>query len=382
MRSPASVFAALALVVVAFASCGGDDEGSNSATGGGGAGGTAGKGGSAGKGGGSSAGTGGSTAGTNAGGMPATGCTTTDECAANEECVSGDCKKVDGQPCTADADCVNACIDEVCTALLPDGEACTDDADCAHTCLAGECAPASGVGGPCDGATPGEGGAGGGGGAAGAGGAGSGPESKDCTSPLVCAGDLCKTPDGESCSDNVDCINTCIGNVCGGIGGIDDSCDHGDDLDCGGGLVCAGASDTCKQDAGQACSSNAECESNKCTCSTADCGVLTCKNAGATCNVCKYSANSDCSGGGNLDSTTEDPNGCNASTGDMCHQGACVDQAAGTCSQACSGPDGDCVEDGALVNSCGQGWNPIVTLTCAEKAGACSAGALCECQLP
>lgn len=400
MRSSAGIVAGLFLVAL-VANCGSDDTGSSSPTGGstgeGGDGGTT-KGGSAG-----STSKGGSSGSANANGgaggvIDPSGCTTADDCAANEQCIDDVCKKDDGQACTGADECVNTCIDGSCTALLDDGEDCTADEDCAHTCIDGVCAPKSAVGGDCDVELPpeGEGGAGGQGtGGQGAGGLSSGgqgagglsaggvpsgsggeagapalPPSKDCEAPLQCFAGKCLTPDGEACTDNVDCLNTCVENVCTTKGTIDGACD--DASDCAvAALVCDEATATCKLDLLQQCSDNAQCKSERCICSDANCSVRVCKQPGSVCQ-CKWSPADSvtCNNtSANLNAQTQDPNGCDVTTANICSNGQCVTNAGGDCAQACqtvgNGQDGMagtmddiCAPNGAATG-CNAGYGAV-----------------------
>lgn len=403
MRSSAGIVAGLFLVAL-VANCGGDDNGSPSPTGGstgeGGDGGTT-KGGSAG-----STSKGGSSGSTNNGGgggvTEPSGCTSADDCAANEQCIDDVCKKEDGQACTGAEECINTCIDGSCTALLDDGEDCTADEDCAHTCIDGVCAPKSQVGGDCDVELPpdGEGGAGGQGagvggqgagglssGGQGAGGLSSGgapsgsggeagaaavplPPSKDCEAPLQCYAGKCLTPDGEACTDNVDCLNTCVENVCTTKGTIDGACD--DAADCAvAALVCDEATATCKLDLLQQCTDNAQCKSERCICSDANCSVRVCKQPGSVCQ-CKWSPADSvtCNNtSANLNAQTQDPNGCDVTTANICSNGQCVTNVGGDCAQACqtvgNGNDGMagtmddvCAPNGAATG-CNAGYGAV-----------------------
>jgi hypothetical protein len=393
MRS-AGVVAAL-FVVALFTNCGGDDN--NSTGGGGGTPSDGGEGGttSAGKGGSTTAGssTAGKTsaAGEGMGGMPApTGCETSDDCAANQECVETVCKLVDGEACTAAADCVNNCVDDVCTSLLPDGEACTSDDECAHTCIGEVCALPSGVGGDCD-IAMGEGGAGGGpavstGGAGGEGGAAD-MQARDCEAPLQCLEGKCLTPDGEACTDNVDCLNTCVDNVCEPKGLLDGDCD--DNADCAvAALVCDETDAKCKLDLLQQCNEDAQCESNVCICSNANCTVRTCKNPNAQC-LCKWSPSDSavCSvASANLNAQVQDPRGCTAADNTYCNQGQCVPNTGGSCVQPCNNIPDDpntaaneraCTPNGAATG-CNAGYHPNVTASCAVNKAECSQTCVCE----
>lgn len=390
MRSTAGILAGLVLVGF-ITNCGGDDNSSDGPKGGsateGGDGGTSNKSGSS---------TGGSSNKSGSSGLGGaggeitnpTGCTLGDECPANSDCIDDVCKLEDGETCDSANDCINNCIDDSCTSLLPDGQACTLDEECAHTCIADECAPVSGVGGPCD-VGLGAGGAGGGAGAAGAGGAGGEEQPTDCEARLQCDGGTCLTPDGGDCADNVDCINTCVANVCAPKGTIDGNCD--DVADCAvAALVCDTTLAKCKLDLLQQCTDNGQCESDRCICSNANCTVRTCKSPAASC-LCKWSPadSAACTvSAANLNATTQDPNGCDVGTANYCNQGQCVPNTAGDCVRPCTttpdtNPDPNvsnsmCVAGGAPTG-CNAGYHANITAECAMNKLGC--GATCTCVL-
>jgi hypothetical protein len=379
------------------ANCGGDDSSStnpptagthNSGAGEGGEGATSNKGGS------SSAGS--STAGTTmamageGGTAPMAECAKDADCGATAKCVDGACKKNDGESCTASAECQNACIDGTCTAKLDDGMPCTADAQCAHTCIDGACAPVSDVGGDCD-ADLGAGGAGGAGsvGTGGAGGDSGGvAQNPDCKSPLTCVSGKCLTPDGEACTDNVDCINTCVKNVCQPKSTIDGACD--DKADCAvAALVCDETNAKCKLDLLQQCTDNGQCKSDNCVCSNANCTVRVCKNANANC-LCKWSPTDSavCTAqSANLNAAVEDPQGCTGATNQYCNQGQCVANVGGDCVNPCKSTADDpntpaneatCTANGAPTG-CNPGYHATVTAQCAFNKAVC--GGTCKCDL-
>jgi hypothetical protein len=399
MRSYAGIVAGL-FAIALVANCGGDDSGgtgtptagtSSTHAGEGGEGNSTSTAGS--KNGGST--NGGSTVTPSAGegGMATAACTKDAECGANAKCVKGECKKDDGQACTASAECQNACIDGMCTAKLPDDAACTSDDQCAHTCIDGKCAPPSPVGGDCD-VDLGAGGAGGAGGApavgplaaAGAGGdAGGLPPVNDCQAPLQCYAGKCLTPDGETCADNTDCLNTCVANVCKPKGTIDDKCD--DTADCSSDkLVCDPTKKVCKLDVLSQCQTNAQCQSNRCLCSNHDCTVRTCKTADSSCQ-CRYSPTDAPSCDADspvLDQKTADPNGCNSAK--FCSAGSCISNAGGACTEPCTyhaatdNTPASCTSAGAPVG-CNGGYHGNVTTQCYIPKGTTSCAAVCQCDL-
>lgn len=397
MRSSAGIVAGLFLIGL-VANCGGDDSGG---TGNPTAGTSSTHAGEGGEGNSTSAGSknGGSTNGGSTvtpsageGGMATAGCAKDAECGANAKCVDKVCKKDDGQACADSAECQNACIDGMCTAKLDDGKDCTADDDCAHTCIGGVCAQPSDVGGDCDVAL-GEGGAGGAGGApavgpiatAGAGGDAGLPPARDCKAPLQCYAGKCLTPDGEACTDNTDCLNTCVANVCAPKGGIDEACD--DKADCASDkLVCDATKKLCKLDLTQECQTNGQCQSNRCICSNHDCTVRACKTADSSCK-CHYTpVNSETcdEGSPNLDQKSLDPNGCNGAM--FCNGGNCIVNAGGACTQPCVyHPATDsaaayCTNTGSATG-CNGGYHGNVTTDCYIPKGASSCAATCQCDL-
>jgi hypothetical protein len=215
----------------------------------------------------------------------------------------------------------------------------------------------------------------------------------DCEAPLACSGGTCLTPDGEDCVDNVDCIHTCVENVCAPDGVIYGACD--DDDDCAHeALVCDEGE--CKLDLLVVCTDNAECESNRCICSDSTCSVRTCKDPDAVCQ-CKWSPSDSATcdnGSANLAPTTQDPNGCNASTGDYCNVGTCIDAVGGSCSANCvyvaPVPDDPNTAPNeaqpAACNpgtptGCAGGYDENVTVACALNKGATACNSTCQCDL-
>ena len=106
-------------------------------------------------------------------------CRAAGDCAPNEACVSNTCKLVDGETCSAGADCKSTfCVDAIC---------CKDA--CAALCKACDVAGALGTctDVPTD-QTP----------------------DAECAAGQSCIAHACKLVDGEPCSAN----NTCVSNVC------------------------------------------------------------------------------------------------------------------------------------------------------------------------
>jgi hypothetical protein len=330
---------------------------------------------------------------------PAPECTVDKDCGANAKCVDGGCKKDDGQTCTAPADCQNACIDGMCTSKLDDGKPCKADMDCAHTCIDGMCSMPSDLGGDCD--VEGAGGAGGAGaggaaavvsagGNAGAGGAGEAPQNPDCKSPLECVMGKCLTPDGQPCTDNPDCINTCINNKCAPKSPLDGPCGDLADCDDLGGMikvVCDMNKHACKLDVTSLCQTNAQCQSNRCICAKADCSVRACKTADSTCE-CKWSqadAPSCDNSSPDLNKQTQDPNGCTGAN--FCSNGNCIPNDGGTCTTQCvfhpsqmngmTTTPAYCSSNGPTACKNGYTGTPNGDCTLAKDGGSCSAGCTC-----
>jgi hypothetical protein len=400
MRSTAGIVAGL-LVVGLFANCGGSDSdgggpkaGSSSVGGEGGDGQTT----TAGKGSGGTSSTAGkgSTPAGGEGGAPVTpvGCTKNADCGATAKCVGDVCKKNDGVACVATAECQNACIDKVCTSKGADGADCSGDDECAHTCIDNVCAPVSSVGGDCD-ADNGAGGAGGAGsvstGTAGAGGeSGALPAVNDCKAPLQCYAGKCLTPNGEACTDNVDCLNTCVANVCKPKGSVDGACDDTSDCVANSKLVCDVAKHKCKLDTLAQCQVNDQCQSNRCLCSNHDCTIRECKTMDSICQ-CRYSptdAPSCDNSSPTLDQKTIDPNGCSGAN--FCSAGSCIVNNGGACTEPCTFHPGNpnampavadsCTSAGAPVG-CNGGYHGNVTTQCYVVKGTQTCSAACQCDL-
>jgi hypothetical protein len=395
MRSTAGILAGLLFVGVVV-NCGGDDSNNNGGTAGTGNGAgenSGGDGGKASTAGSSSGGKAGSSTGAEGGMPPMTGCKVDKDCGAAQKCVEDVCKNDDGEACKTSDECVNTCIDDVCTSKKDDGEDCEADEDCAHTCIDNVCAPVSDVGGDCDAPVDiGAGGAGGAGstgmGGMGAGGEASLPQDPDCVAPLQCYGGKCLTPDGEACKDNVDCINTCVNSVCAPKGSVGDKCD--DTPDCAAEeLVCDPVKKVCKLDTLTQCQTNDQCQSNRCVCSNPSCTTRHCKTPESVCQ-CRYSEPNTPTCDNNspvLNQSTQDPNGCSGTK--MCNsQGICVENSGGTCTQACTFVAGDpdttaddkCNPVGAATG-CKAGYDEVVTSACQVVKNTQTCTSTCACTL-
>ena len=224
----------------------------------------------------------------------------------------------DGAVCSANGDCVNTCIDAACaprasvggscdagdggdcTGALDcdaagtcggDGAVCSANGDCINTCIGSACAPTTGVGGTCD--------------------AG---DDADCAGTPGCDGSGTCGGNGAECAANEDCVNTCIGSACAPAGSVGGTCDAGDTGDCTGALDCD-ASGMCGGN-GAVCSGNADCVN---TCIGSLCG-----SGAATGGTCDTDDDADCASGICVGATCEaceddqaNPdvdNGCDADT--------------------------------------------------------------------
>ncbi len=192
------------------------------------------------------------------------------DCVSGHACVSGVCLRLNGQSCSSNSQCVNVCISSTCDdqsgtrqpcdtsdgaadcqsgrtctsglCLLLDGQSgCTDDNQCINTCIAGSCGPRVGTGSSCDSAG-------------------------DCLANHTCSGGLCLLDNGQGCSANSQCVNVCVGGLCGATSGTRGSCDAADgNADCQSGHTCTGG--LCLLNNGQSCSANNQCV-NTCIAST------------------------------------------------------------------------------------------------------------------
>ena len=185
--------------------------------------------------------------------------------------------------------------------------------------------------------------------------------------------------------DNVDCVNTCVANVCAPKSGFDGDCDDGDDCELEGAtLVCDEGTDTCKLELLSPCTDNAQCESNRCICSDEFCNTCTCKTPESVCG-CRYSPSDapSCNGSSPpMAYDSIDPNG-GCSANQVCSgDGVCIADDGGTCTQACVDADpGDainCQPSGGPSSTCASGYDETVTNPCHnEKLVGCTATCSC-----
>jgi hypothetical protein len=107
------------------------------------------------------------------------------DCEAGNLCVGGTCLRGDGQPCTANNQCVNVCTDNGVRA----------------------CRAPSVTNGPCDVADA----------------------AADCTTGHACPGGECLRVNGEGCSDNAQCVEVCIIDACAPPSTVGGACDETSD---------------------------------------------------------------------------------------------------------------------------------------------------------
>ncbi len=204
------------------------------------------------------------------------------DCQTGRTCTSGLCLLLDGQGgCTDDNQCVSTCIAGTCgprvgtgstcdsagdclaghtctggECLLNNGQSCTTNSQCVHVCLGGLCGGTSGTLGPCDVADG----------------------DADCQAGLDCVGGVCLLPNGQSCTANAQCVTTCISLTCASLAGTSQTCDTADgDADCQTGHDCVGG--VCLLDNGQSCTADSQCVN---TCISLACAPLS--GAGEDCD--------------------------------------------------------------------------------------------------
>jgi hypothetical protein len=293
----------------------------------------------------------------------------TTTCVGNNVCDGANhCKKIDGQTCSMNSDCVNgSCADGVCC-----------NAPCTGTCLACTAVKkGAGVDGVCGNIAINQ------------------PDTQasvTCTGTSACDGTgFCKKAVGQACASNGACANAnCIDGVCCGVAGgcpACQSCAVGANGTCGNipagpdnamPNTCTGTSScdsmgNCKKSQGQACLNNSACANNNCLdgfcCGSANCpSCQVCTGAGGTCtagpagqdntapNTCN--GNTSCDAGGNCKKI----NGQACVTTLDCATGTCVDliccgsPSCPSC-QTCTGALGTCTagpagQDNTAPNTC------------------------------
>ncbi len=162
---------------------------------------------------------------------------------------------------TACVDCAKVCLGQ--------GNACTQNATCgadsctggACTCLGGACQPKSDTGGSCDSS-----------------------DDADCTLYHNCISNICLLEDGQTCSNNGECVHVCISAECAPLSGDAGLCDIADgDADCLSGYACTDG--VCKRNDGEPCQSDGQCVHT--------CAIDTCALPGQTGDPCDSPADCD-----------------------------------------------------------------------------------------
>ena len=238
-------------------------------------------------------------------------CSDNQECA--NTCIFSNCTGLSalGQGCDDTGDCAGAgpvCFNNEC--LLPNGFGCSSNNDCINTCISGTCRDLSGANGDCDPS-----------------------DDLDCDAGQ-CISNECLLPDLLPCTNNNQCINTCIFGFCSPRAPFFSACDPGDHQDClDSSLQCVGTG-VCLYANDQSCSSNFDCVNV--------CVANNCTDVGSLFSACDASENDDCSFPLECSSTSVclKPQSENCVTNDECIQ-VCVDG-------ACSAPsllDDPCDED-------------------------------------
>ena len=180
-------------------------------------------------------------------------------------CDGNDCPKEDGQQCTINAECANVCIQSVCSPQAPtgelcetdtdcitghrcenslclrdDGQSCTRNKECVNVCINQQCAMASGTGGDCE----------------------SSDLNEDCAANHICSDvtEICLLENGQSCRNNTNCHETCLGNTCAPKATTLETCDADDNEDCAPNHVCQTTSNQCVLVNGQPCTTDDQCK--------------------------------------------------------------------------------------------------------------------------
>ena len=252
---------------------------------------------------------------------------------------------------------------------------CTQNSECApETCVGGYCRNQAELYGTCD---PGD--------------------SADCENGLECKQEICLKENGETCSTNDECAETCINSSCASLSNSSGPCDSGnggDDDDCSAGLFCNdGVCET-----SPSCNQNSECSGDN------TCIGGYCRSRASTGGTCDVGDDADCVSGNlcaNGVCLLQNGQTCtsNSSCANVCINGACssksdtgglcdTDDLGADCLEGhmCSGSkcrllDGQtgCATDEDCLNTCVQGTcGPLVGLggVC-DSPGDCSGGLDC-----
>jgi hypothetical protein len=292
------------------------------------------------------------------------------------------CKKIDGQICGLNGECVNgSCVDGVCC-----------NTTCTGTCMAcSAAAKGSGADGVCGKI------------------AFNLPDSSpSCAGTSACDGNgLCKKTLGQACSVGSQCLNgLCSDSVCCGVASCPacQSCALGGGGTCGsipagmsdftspntcsGTMICDGVG-ACKKVNGQTCGASGECVSGSCLDGVC-CGSASCP----TCQSCALSGNGTCSNiqAGNPDNvpanacpgmvgacdgagTCKMVNGQLCASGSTCLSGNCFDNVC--CNAACDASTTCYTCNGATPGVC----SPVVSAddpdSCAAATKTCDSSGSC-----
>jgi hypothetical protein len=260
------------------------------------------------------------------------------------------------------------------------GQSCAANSECSKTCIGSVCANQGATNAACD--------------------AG---DDDDCSTGRICEsgsnvcrcdGNSCTEDNGQQCSTNAECTNTCINSICANPATANESCDTGQNDDCAENHICDGASNTCLKDNGQGCQNNTQC-SNTCISEI-------CADPANTNEVCDAGQNDDCAGNHTCDAASstclkDNGQGCqnNPQCSNTCISEICADPA--SANESCdTGQNDDCAEnhicddstDTCLKNN-GQGCqnntqcsNTCISEICADPANTnevCDAGQNDDC---
>lgn len=247
------------------------------------------------------------------------------------KCANGDsCRST----CHGNGDCIEGsrCEGNACVGLLADGSPCVRNVQCVGTCVESVCTTPSTTGGVCD--------------------AG---DAADCATGHTCIGGpgsgTCLRPNGESCTDNNACVNTCISERCADLSPRGGSCD-GDSNDCAGAGFCDGG--TCKSPTGDVCDSTSDCLAlHACigapggTCLRVD--TAACSTNAQCQNICHRGA---CRARGSLNEACDVGENADCSAGLVCDQGTCKRGQGALCGGSTECASGFCVDGRCCDSAC------------------------------
>lgn len=227
-------------------------------------------------------------------------CDETADCTAGHTCSGGQCLLNDGQTCTANSECLNTCIGGVCGPTAGtggtcdpgdnadctnnncdgsgvcggNGASCTANAECVNTCISNVCSNLSGTGGTCDAGDNGD------------------CLNNNCDASGTCGGDGAQcAADAECANGNCECADsTCSSQLCSAVpcpcgfnAAGDGTCDGDlntnvdDPEDCAGATGCA--TSDCSCNGSGAClgtDGSTGCGGDPNLCITPTCSVNTC----------------------------------------------------------------------------------------------------------